>query len=80
MKRNKKIEIGIIILFLIATSGIFLISRLYLDYILTDIVIPKKSFYNLLSLSFFQALGLTTILTFFHFLNKKRLKNGKKPI
>ncbi len=79
-RNTKVIEIGVIILFIVSTTFLIFNGEIFLSYFKEKDVISKEDFKKVLSKSFFQSIVIDSGLIVFYFINKARIKKGKKPI
>lgn len=80
LRKSKVIEIGVIILFIIMTAFLIFIGELFLDHFKENDTVSILELKGLLKKSFLQAIVIDSGLIFFYFINKRRIKKGKKPI
>ena len=80
-QRNPKvIEIVVIILFIIMTTFLIFIGETFFVFLKDNDSISKIELKRILTKSFLQALVIDIGLVVIYFVNKKRIRNGKKVI
>ena len=80
IRSRKSIEIGIIILFIGFTTAMIFITEAFLDHFEFKETLNKEEFKGLLLRSFFQSIVINGGLIVIYYINKNRIKNGKKPL
>jgi hypothetical protein len=78
--KPKQIEIGIMFLFIIMTTFMIVNGEIFLDHFKEKDSISKLEFKRILLKSFFQSIVINGGLIVIYYINKNRIKNGKKPI
>ncbi|MEP6929544.1 MAG: hypothetical protein ABI850_06015 [Flavobacterium sp.] len=80
-QRNPKvIEIVVIILFIIMTTFLIFIGETFFVFLKDNDSISKVELKRILTKSFLQALFIDIGLVVMYFINKKRIRDGKKVI
>nr|WP_315133427.1 hypothetical protein [uncultured Flavobacterium sp.] len=80
-QRNPKVvEIVVIILFIIMTTFLIFIGETFFVFLKDNDSISKIELKRILTKSFLQALVIDLGLVVIYFINKKRIRNGKKVI
>lgn len=78
--KNRKIDVFIIVLFILTTSLGILIGELYLNYFKNVDSISKSDFTVLLFWSIVKSIIIDSGIIVIYYINKKRINNGKSVI
>jgi hypothetical protein len=80
MRNRRTIEIGVIILFIGFTTLMHFIVWANFDFFKESKTMNQIEFHNTLFTSFIRAIIIDSGLIFIYYINKNRIKKGKKPI
>ncbi|APY12580.1 hypothetical protein BWZ22_15730 [Seonamhaeicola sp. S2-3] len=78
--KNRRIEIGIIIMFIITTTFIIFIGEAYLSHFKQSEILKKTDFNNLIKWSVTKAFIIDIGLISLFYINRNRINKGKKKI